>query len=299
MKTYLADYITMLRVEKNLSPHSIEAYKRDINRYLLFLKEEEKINNLEEVNQKHIRGFIRVLNDAHLAPASITRTFSSIRSFHSFLSEEQFVQKNPSQLLDSPKPKKKLPSVLTLEEINEILGTVDTALQLGKRDFALLELLYSAGVRVSELCDLNMSDLLVDSELIRVRGKGNKERLIPIGSRAWKSINDYLKYERPRLAKKENNLGKIFLSRNGYPLTRMAVNIILKKWTQASGLKKNVSPHTFRHSFATHLLEGGADLRAVQEMLGHVDISTTQIYTHLDRSHLKEVHRTFHPLENL
>ena len=299
MKTYLADYITMLRVEKNLSPHSIEAYERDINRYLLFLKEEEKINNLEEVNQKHIRGFIRVLNDAHLAPASITRTFSSIRSFHSFLSDEQFVQKNPSQLLDSPKPKKKLPSVLTLEEINEILGSVDTAVQLGKRDFALLELLYSAGVRVSELCDLNMSDLLVDSELIRVRGKGNKERLIPIGSRAWKSINDYLKYERPGLAKKENNLGKIFLSRNGYPLTRMAVNIILKKWTQASGLKKNVSPHTFRHSFATHLLEGGADLRAVQEMLGHVDISTTQIYTHLDRSHLKEVHRTFHPLENL
>ena len=299
MKTYLADYITMLRVEKNLSPHSIEAYKRDVNRYLLFLKEEEKINNLEEINQKHIRGFIRVLNDAHLAPASITRTFSSIRSFHSFLSEEQFVQKNPSQLLDSPKPKKKLPSVLTLEEINEILGSVDTAVQLGKRDFALLELLYSAGVRVSELCDLNMSDLLVDSELIRVRGKGNKERLIPIGSRAWKSINDYLKYERPGLAKKENNLGKIFLSRNGYPLTRMAVNIILKKWTQASGLKKNVSPHTFRHSFATHLLEGGADLRAVQEMLGHVDISTTQIYTHLDRSHLKEVHRTFHPLENL
>jgi integrase/recombinase XerD len=299
MKTYLADYITMLRVEKNLSPHSIEAYERDINRYLLFLEEEEKINSLEEVTQKHIRGFIRVLNDAHLAPASITRTFSSIRSFHSFLSEEQFVQKNPSQLLDSPKPKKKLPSVLTLEEINEILGSVDTALQLGKRDFALLELLYSAGVRVSELCDLNMSDLLVDSELIRVRGKGNKERLIPIGSRAWKSINDYLKYERPGLAKKENNLGKIFLSRNGYPLTRMAVNIILKKWTQASGLKKNVSPHTFRHSFATHLLEGGADLRAVQEMLGHVDISTTQIYTHLDRSHLKEVHRTFHPLENL
>ena len=299
MKTYLADYITMLRVEKNLSPHSIEAYERDINRYLLFLKEEEKINSLEEVNQKHIRGFIRALNDAHLAPASITRTFSSIRSFHSFLSEEQFVQKNPSQLLDSPKPKKKLPSVLTLEEINEILGSVDTALQLGKRDFALLELLYSAGVRVSELCDLNMSDLLVDSELIRVRGKGNKERLIPTGSRAWKSINDYLKYERPGLAKKENNLGKIFLSRNGYPLTRMAVNIILKKWTQASGLKRNVSPHTFRHSFATHLLEGGADLRAVQEMLGHVDISTTQIYTHLDRSHLKEVHRTFHPLENL
>ena len=297
MKTFLEDYITILRVEKNLSPNSIEAYKRDLTRYIDFLQEEKDINNLEEISPKHIRGFIRVLNDAHLAPASITRSFSSIRSYHSFLSGENLVQQNPSQLLDAPKPSRKLPVVLAVEEVNRILGVIDTAKPLGRRDLAILEVLYSAGVRVSELCDLRMIDLVLDSDMIRVTGKGKKERFAPIGPRAQECINNYLKFDRPTLSKKDKNLGKIFLSRNGRPLTRMTVNIILKKWAQVSGLKKKVSPHTFRHSFATHLLEGGADLRVVQEKLGHVDISTTQIYTHLDKEHLKEVHRTFHPFE--
>ena len=295
MDTFLEDYITILRVEKNLSPKSIEAYKRDLTRYIDFLQEEKDINNLEEISPKHIRGFIRVLNDAHLAPASITRSFSSIRSYHSFLSGENLVQQNPSQLLDAPKPSRKLPVVLAVEEVNKILGVIDTAKPLGRRDLAILEVLYSAGVRVSELCDLRMIDLVLDSDMIRVTGKGNKERFVPIGPRAQECINNYLKFDRPTLSKKDKNLGKIFLSRNGRPLTRMTVNIILKKWAQVSGLKKKVSPHTFRHSFATHLLEGGADLRVVQEMLGHVDISTTQIYYDMDREHLKEVHRSFHP----
>ena len=295
MKTFLEDYITILRVEKNLSSNSIEAYKRDLTRYIDFLQEEKDINNLEEISPKHIRGFIRVLNDAHLAPASITRAFSSIRSYHSFLSGENLVQKNPSQLLDAPKPSRKLPVVLEVEEVNRILGVIDTAKPLGRRDLAILEVLYSAGVRVSELCDLRMIDLVLDSDMIRVTGKGKKERFAPIGPRAQECINNYLKFDRPTLSKKDKNLGKFFLSRNGRPLTRMTVNIILKKWVQVSGLKKKVSPHTFRHSFATHLLEGGADLRVVQEMLGHVDISTTQIYYDMDREHLKEVHRSFHP----
>jgi len=295
MKTFLEDYITILRVEKNLSSNSIEAYKRDLTRYIDFLQEEKDINNLEEISPKHIRGFIRVLNDAHLAPASITRSFSSIRSYHSFLSGENLVQQNPSQLLDAPKPSRKLPVVLAVEEVNKILGVIDTAKPLGRRDLAILEVLYSAGVRVSELCDLRMIDLVLDSDMIRVTGKGKKERFAPIGPRAQECINNYLKFDRPTLSKKDKNLGKIFLSRNGRPLTRMTVNIILKKWAQVSGLKKKVSPHTFRHSFATHLLEGGADLRVVQEMLGHVDISTTQIYYDMDREHLKEVHRSFHP----
>ena len=295
MDTFLEDYITILRVEKNLSPKSIEAYKRDLTRYIDFLEEEKDINNLEEISPKHIRGFIRVLNDAHLAPASITRAFSSIRSYHSFLSGENLVQQNPSQLLDAPKPSRKLPVVLAVEEVNRILGVIDTAKPLGRRDLAILEVLYSAGVRVSELCDLRMIDLVLDSDMIRVMGKGNKERFVPIGPRAQECINNYLKFDRATLSKKDKNLGKIFLSRNGRPLTRMTVNIILKKWAQVSGLKKKVSPHTFRHSFATHLLEGGADLRVVQEMLGHVDISTTQIYYDMDREHLKEVHRSFHP----
>ena len=297
MKTFLEDYITILRVEKNLSPNSIEAYKRDLTRYIDFLQEEKDINNLEEISPKHIRGFIRVLNDAHLAPASITRSFSSIRSYHSFLSGENLVQQNPSQLLDAPKPSRKLPVVLAVEEVNKILGVIDTAKPLGRRDLAILEVLYSAGVRVSELCDLRMIDLVLDSDMIRVTGKGKKERFAPIGPRAQECINNYLKFDRPTLSKKDKNLGKIFLSRNGRPLTRMAVNIIFNKWVKASGIKRKVSPHTFRHSFATHLLERGADLRVVQEMLGHVDISTTQIYTHLDKEHLKEVHRTFHPFE--
>ena len=295
MDTFLEDYITILRVEKNLSPKSIEAYKRDLTRYIDFLEEEKDINNLEEISPKHIRGFICVLNDAYLAPASITRAFSSIRSYHSFLSGENLVQQNPSQLLDAPKPSRKLPVVLAVEEVNRILGVIDTAKPLGRRDLAILEVLYSAGVRVSELCDLRMIDLVLDSDMIRVMGKGNKERFVPIGPRAQECINNYLKFDRPTLSKKDKNLGKIFLSRNGRPLTRMTVNIILKKWAQVSGLKKKVSPHTFRHSFATHLLEGGADLRVVQEMLGHVDISTTQIYYDMDREHLKEVHRSFHP----
>ena len=295
MDTFLEDYITILRVEKNLSPKSIEAYKRDLTRYIDFLEEEKDINNLEEISPKHIRGFIRVLNDAHLAPASICRAFSSIRSYHSFLSGENLVQQNPSQLLDAPKPSRKLPVVLAVEEVNKILGVIDTAKPLGRRDLAILEVLYSAGVRVSELCDLRMIDLVLDSDMIRVTGKGNKERFVPIGPRAQECINNYLKFDRPTLSKKDKNLGKFFLSRNGRPLTRMTVNIILKKWAQVSGLKKKVSPHTFRHSFATHLLEGGADLRVVQEMLGHVDISTTQIYYDMDREHLKEVHRSFHP----
>ena len=211
------------------------------------------------------------------------------------MSGENLVQQNPSQLLDAPKPSRKLPVVLEVEEVNRILGVIDTAKPLGRRDLAILEVLYSAGVRVSELCDLRMIDLVLDSDMIRVMGKGNKERFVPIGPRAQECINNYLKFDRPTLSKKDKNLGKIFLSRNGRPLTRMTVNIILKKWAQVSGLKKKVSPHTFRHSFATHLLEGGADLRVVQEMLGHVDISTTQIYYDMDREHLKEVHRSFHP----
>jgi len=208
MKTFLEDYITILRVEKNLSSNSIEAYKRDLTRYIDFLEEEKDINNLEEISPKHIRGFIRVLNDAHLAPASITRAFSSIRSYHSFLSGENLVQQNPSQLLDAPKPSRKLPVVLAVEEINRILGVIDTAKPLGRRDLAILEVLYSAGVRVSELCDLRMIDLFLDSETIRVTGKGNKERLVPIGPLARECINNYLKYERPTYQKKIRTLEK-------------------------------------------------------------------------------------------
>ena len=295
MNKLLKDYITFLRIEKNLSPNTIEAYQRDLKRYLDFLETEESITDLNNIKQKHIRKYIRILNDVHLSVTSINRAFSSIRSFHNYLSGEEIIQSNPVLLLDTPKAPRKLPNVLSPQEIDTILDAVDILNDLGVRDLAVLEILYSGGLRVSELCDLKLTDLLLDTEMLRVTGKGNKQRLVPLGPRAKRCLEEYFKRVRPSFARKNQNQGRIFLSRNGRPLTRMMVWVIIKKWVSFTNIKKDISPHTLRHSFATHLLEGGADLRAVQEMLGHTDISTTQIYTHLDKEYLKEVHRTFHP----
>jgi integrase/recombinase XerD len=294
MEAHLHDYITMLRVERNLALNTIDAYRRDLKNYVSYL-ETKGLNSVKGIKQKHIRGFIRALADIHLSASSINRVLSSIRSYHAYLNDEHWVENNPSQLMEAPKLPRKLPDVLTVQEVDDILDAVDESAALALRDLALLEILYSAGLRVSEACNLNLTGMLLDNEMIRVSGKGNKERLVPMGPRALDRLNDYIKFERPALSRKRKTDGIVFLSRNGRPLTRMSVYNILKKWSQAAGITKKVSPHTMRHSFATHLLEGGADLRAVQEMLGHADISSTQIYTHLDKEHLKEVHRTFHP----
>ena len=295
MDTYLEDYLTMLRVEKNLSTNSITSYKTDLKRYINFLFNKESIQDLNSIRQIHIRNFIRYLNDQNLSSASINRSFSSIRSYHKYLSGEEKISHNPTQLLDPPKISKKLPKVLSIQDVDVIINSVKLEESMGYRDKAILETLYSAGLRVSELCALEMNNILFDSAMLRVVGKGNKERYVPLGSKAIKLINDYCKYIRSLLINKKKTDGNVFLSKNGKKLTRMTIFNIMKKWTQISGINKDISPHTFRHSFATHLLEGGADLRAVQEMLGHSDISTTQIYTHLDNEYLKEVHRTFHP----
>ncbi|SVA01744.1 uncharacterized protein METZ01_LOCUS54598 [marine metagenome] len=295
MDTYLEDYLTMLRVEKNLSTNSITSYKTDLKRYINFLFNKESIQDLNSIRQIHIRNFIRYLNDQNLSSASINRSFSSIRSYHKYLSGEERISHNPTQLLEAPKISKKLPKVLSIQEVDVIINSVKLEESMGYRDKAILETLYSAGLRVSELCALEMNNILFDSAMLRVVGKGNKERYVPLGSKAIKLINDYCKYIRSLLINKKKTDGNVFLSKNGKKLTRMTIFNIMKKWTQISGINKDISPHTFRHSFATHLLEGGADLRAVQEMLGHSDISTTQIYTHLDNEYLKEVHRTFHP----
>ena len=285
----------MLRIEKNLSTNSIVSYKADLNRYLNFLFNIESIKNLNSIRQIHIRNFIRYLNDQNLSSSSINRSFSSIRSYHKFLSGEEKMSHNPTQLLEPPKQSKKLPKVLSVQEINEIINSVNLESPMGYRDIAILETLYSAGLRVSELCALEMNNILSDSSMLRVLGKGNKERFVPLGSKVIKLIDDYCKHDRSKLVDKKKSDGNVFLSKNGKQLTRMTIFNIMKKWTQISGINKDISPHTFRHSFATHLLEGGADLRSVQEMLGHSDISTTQIYTHLDNEYLKEVHQTFHP----
>ena len=293
MDTHFQDYLTMLRVERNLSPRTLEAYQRDLKHYLSFIVDKDIIS-LSNISQMHIREYIRSLNEKGLAASSIARIFSSIRSYHKFLSAENYVNENPTLILTSPKAPKKLPHVLMEEEISAIINAVVETFQYAKRDKAIIEMLYSCGLRVSELCALSLNNLYLNDDMIRIMGKGSKERLLPVGGRAKNFLNDYLIHCRPGI-QKDKGSSSVFLSRKGKPLTRAMINNILRKWSQVAGISKSVSPHTLRHSFATHLLEGGADLRFVQALLGHSDISTTQIYTHLDKHHLKEVYQTHHP----
>ena len=293
METHFHDFLTMLRVERNVSNHTMDAYKRDINQYLMYLGDLD-IKNLSDVKSTHIRDYIRVLSDGGMAPASISRIISSIRTYYRFLSNENILDENPVLLINNPKLPKKLPDVLSEKEISLIINAIRESSQFYQRDKAIIELLYSCGIRVTELCNLEMSNLFIDQDLIRVMGKGNKERLLPLGVRSKKYLDDYIKHSRNSHIKKSGS-SFVFVSRNGNQLTRAMINIILNKWTQVSGLKKSVSPHKLRHSFATHLLEGGADLRFVQALLGHSDISTTQIYTHIDKHYLKEVYKNHHP----
>ena len=293
METHFHDFLTMLRVERNVSTHTMDAYKRDINQYLMYLGDLD-IKKLSDVKSTHIRDYIRVLSDGGMAPASISRIISSIRTYYRFLSSENILDENPVLLINNPKLPKKLPDVLSEKEISLIINAIQESSQFYQRDKAIIELLYSCGIRVTELCNLVMSNLFIDEDLIRVMGKGNKERLLPLGVRSKKYLDDYIKHSRNSHIKKSGS-SFVFVSRNGNQLTRAMINIILNKWTQVSGLKKSVSPHKLRHSFATHLLEGGADLRFVQALLGHSDISTTQIYTHIDKHYLKEVYKIHHP----
>ena len=293
METHFHDFLTMLRVERNVSDHTMDAYKRDINQYLMYLGDLD-LQNLSDVKSTHVRDYIRVLNDGGMAPASISRIISSIRTYYRFLSSENILNENPVLLINNPKLPKKLPDVLSEKEISLIINAIQESSQFYQRDKAIIEMLYSCGIRVTELCNLEMSNLFIDEDLIRVMGKGNKERLLPLGARSKKYVNEYIKHSRNSHMKKSGS-SFVFVSRNGNQLTRAMINIILNKWTQVSGLKKSVSPHKLRHSFATHLLEGGADLRFVQALLGHSDISTTQIYTHIDKHYLKEVYKIHHP----
>ena len=293
MENYYEEYLTTLKVERNMSSLTLEAYKRDLNQYLGYI-ELQQIHKISSVKTKHIRKYIRLLNERGMAPASISRIISSIRSYHKYLSSEELVKENPALILKIPKIPKKLPSILSEREISLIIESIEKSSDFYHRDKAIIEMLYSCGIRVSELCNLEVSKLFLKDDLIMVIGKGSKERLLPIGKRAKKYINNYFKYSRDNFIKRTSS-NFIFVSKNGKQLTRAMINIILNKWTATSGINKSVSPHTLRHSFATHLLEGGADLRFVQALLGHSDISTTQIYTHLDKHHLKEIYKLHHP----
>jgi integrase/recombinase XerD len=294
MKQHLQSYVHFLQLEKNASVNTVASYRLDLLRYLGFL-ESLSISSLEKIKGEHISKFLRMLHEIGLAPRSISRNLSSIKMFHKFLVGERTTTIDPTQNIDTPKLSKTLPDVLSQDEIEAILTQPNTAKRLGIRDKAILETMYATGMRVSELTALKQSNIYATEGVVRVFGKGSKERLVPIGHSALDWIKKYTSESRSLLSTKGNGQDAVFLNARGKPLSRMAIWNIVRAYTLKSGIKKEVHPHTFRHSFATHLLEGGADLRAVQEMLGHSDISTTQIYTHIDREYLKEVHRTFHP----
>jgi integrase/recombinase XerD len=282
-----------LRFERGHSEKTLEAYGRDIRRLADYLTSRGR-EGPAACTTADLRAFVLSLKDAGLAPSSISRCTSAIRTYFGFLVAEDLVVADPSERLQTPRGWRTLPEVLTIAEVTALLDAPDLSHPLAWRDRALLEFMYASGVRVSEAVDLELRNLFLEEELALVIGKGSKERMVPIGRRAVGAIALYLRETRPRL-EKGRGLGRVFLNARGNPLTRMGIWKILRGHVEAAGLKKPVSPHTLRHSFATHLLEGGADLMAVQEMLGHADISTTQIYTHVDRRYLSEVHRSFHP----
>lgn len=287
-------YFDFLRLERQVAENTFRSYQFDLNGYKDFLHR-TGIDGADEVREEHLSKFVQALHRRNLAPRSIARTLSAVRGFHQFLMGESESKDDPTQNIDSLKRSKILPGVLTVAEIDRILEQPELSKPLELRDRAILETLYATGMRVSELVNLRQSNLLFDDELILVYGKGSKERLVPVGKSARHWITEYQTKVRSMYAKRGRSLDVLFLNAHGTKMTRQAIWNIIRKYALAAKIKKEVHPHTFRHSFATHLLEGGADLRAVQEMLGHADISTTQIYTHIDREYLKEVHKTFHP----
>jgi integrase/recombinase XerD len=290
----IRNYLEFLRLEKNLSPQTLISYKFDFAKYRRYLID-SGVRAASNVTEEHIGKFLAVLHRRDLTARSVARILSTIRGFHRYLVGEEEVKDDPTQIIDSPKQEKNLPEVLTIAEVDEILKQPNISSRLGIRDRAILETLYATGIRVSELVFMKQLNFMVDDGLILVYGKGSKERLVPIGRSARQWIEEYQKQSRVHLAKAGKSQDYLFLNIRGTKLTRDMIRKLVEKYSLAAGIGKKVHPHTFRHSFATHMLEGGADLRAVQEMLGHADISTTQIYTHIDREYLKEVHKTFHP----
>lgn len=292
-------YVQFIKLEKGLADNSVVSYKNDLERYLGYVYSRMKLKSLDGITLAHIEEFLNFLVDEELLSAgSLARNISSIRGFHEFAVVEGITSANPAELVELPKKALTLPDVLSQDEVIAMLDSPDTTEPAGIRDKAILECLYGTGMRVSELVNLEQDRMIFEIGFIRVTGKGNKERLVPVGEIAQDAISHYTEHVRPlfldaKNPKKAKN--KVFLNQRGGALTRMSVWNIVQKAAKAADIKKNVYPHIFRHSFATHLLEGGADLRAVQEMLGHSSILTTEIYTHIDRSFLHQVHKEFHP----
>ncbi len=295
MELQLKDFTHYLIVEKGLAQNTIISYERDLKGYIDFLLKVEKITNLQDVQRLQIVHFLGHLKEQGKSSKTLARHIASIRAFHQFLFREKIVDQDPSVHIDTPRLERTLPKVLNLKEVERLLDSPKSNDHYGLRDKAMLELLYATGIRVSELIGLNTGDAHLSMGFVRCIGKGNKERIIPLGKTATESIQKYLDEGRPQFVSKKHKDDALFLNHHGKRLTRQGFWKILKRLTAEAGIQKELTPHTLRHSFATHLLENGADLRAVQEMLGHADISTTQIYTHVTKTRLKDVYSQFHP----
>lgn len=291
----IENYSFYLKLERNLSENTIYSYLSDINKLYTYLSRTNSEISPENTKYENLKEFVEYLVETGINEKSQSRIISGIKSFYKYLLLEDKITENPSLLLESPKTARKLPNVLTIDEIDVIIKSIDVSKSLGHRNRAIIEVLYGCGLRVSELSELKISNIFFAESFIRVIGKGNKQRLVPIGGAAKKEINNYLKSFRNHIIPKKGHSDYLFLNRRGSKISRVMIFNIVKEACNNAGITKTISPHTFRHSFATHLIEGGADLRAVQEMLGHESITTTEIYTHIDREYLRDAIIQFHP----
>jgi len=295
---YISDFKIFLKLEKSLSKNSVEAYSSDIYKLVQYLEFKSLDINPENIKPEHLTGLLQWINELGAGARTQARVVSGIKAFYRFLIIEDKIIEDPTELIETPKIGRKLPDILSTQEIDKLIAGIDLSKPEGHRNRAILEVLYSCGLRVSELTELKMSNIYLDKGFLRVIGKGNKERLVPIGGKAIREINHYLPDRNSLDTIQKESRDILFLNRRGKKLTRVMIFTIIKNLAKQTGLKKHVSPHTFRHSFATHLIEGGADLRAVQEMLGHESILTTEIYTHLDREYLRNTIISYHPRSN-
>lgn len=294
MKDYAEEFLNYLVVERGLSENTISAYRRDLYKYIDFITGQKKRTHLSEISHNEIQDYMMFQKEKGLSGNSISRSLVAIKVFHRFLLREKYIKEDVTSVLDSPKLWKHLPEALSLSEVEEILRRPNIRNRIGLRDRAALELMYATGLRVSELVNLNIENVNLDIGFVRCIGKGGKERIVPMGRQSQQALTRYLERSRAKLLKSQS-IDTLFLSRLGKGISRQGFWKMLKKYARLAGIKKEITPHTLRHSFATHLLERGADLRVVQEMLGHADISTTQIYTHINKERLKSIHHKFHP----
>lgn len=291
----LEDYLHFLRIERQLADNTLISYKKDLIDYIKSVLEIQQIHSLDDVERQHIIIHLRKLKEEGKSARTVARHISAIRSFHQFLLREKVTSNDPTIHLELPQLEQKLPNFLSVEELNNLLNSIDVSKPQGIRDLAMFEIMYASGMRISECLNLDLEDLHLTMGFVRVFGKGGKERIIPLGGAAIRACERYLEEARPKLLKQAERTDAIFISQRGKRLTRQGIWKLLNKHVINAGIQKDITPHVLRHTFATHLIENGADLRAVQEMLGHADISTTQIYTHVSKKRLKEVYKQFHP----